>query len=251
MVKRTYNILLNNHIVSKANGNGERSILLVSDIELMKRHVNVLFKKDHNNRMTFVNEPPNEAAPRIFIGGTQLGNVVRYSNALEENVIKKLERSIHADFAIDLAEIITILNTDRQISNFWTGPAFVFPDVSSITTKAIRITDFNKDCLKQNFPYIYEELKYKQPCFAIIEDEAAVSVCCSVRQTNEAAEASLATFETYRGRAYAIDASIAWAAEIQSQGLLALYSTSWDNFASQSVARKLHLIQYGTDIHMK
>lgn len=224
---------------------------MVSDIELMKRHVNVLFKKDHNNRMTFVNEPPNEAAPRIFIGGTQLGNVVRYSNALEENVIKKLERSIHADFAIDLAEIITILNTDRQISNFWTGPAFVFPDVSSITTKAIRITDFNKDCLKQNFPYIYEELKYKQPCFAIIEDEAAVSVCCSVRQTNEAAEASLATFETYRGRAYAIDASIAWAAEIQSQGLLALYSTSWDNFASQSVARKLHLIQYGTDIHMK
>ncbi|MEK4304659.1 hypothetical protein [Oceanobacillus sp. FSL K6-0251] len=75
---------------------------MVSDIALMKHHVNVLFKKDDNNRMTFVNEPPNEAAPRIFIGGTQLGNVVRYSNALEENVIKKLERSTSCRFCYRL-----------------------------------------------------------------------------------------------------------------------------------------------------
>lgn len=230
---------------------GRRNNLLIADIEWMKHHVNVLFKNDDENRMTVVNEPPYEIAPRIFIGGTKSGNVVRYSNKLETNLIKKLKRGVNADFAIDLGEVISILNTDQQISNFWTGPAFVFPNMNSTTTKAIRITDFNKGCLKRNFPYIFKELKYKQPCFAIVENEAAVSVCCSARQTNKAAEATLATCKKYRGKAYAVDVSNAWAAEIQSQERIALYSISWDNLASQAVARKLNLIQYGTDIHIK
>lgn len=217
----------------------------------MEHHVNVLFKNDNKNRMIAVNEPPYDTAPYIFVGGTRLGNVVRYSNRLDEGIIKKLEQVIDPDTGVDLGGVIGILSRGRQISNFWTGPAFLFPNVSGRITDAIQITESNKGCLKLNFPHVINELEYRQPCFAIIKKETAVSICCSARQTNEVAEASLATLEKFRGRAYAIDVANAWAAEIQSQGRTALYSTSWDNFASQSVARKLKLTQYGTDFHMR
>lgn len=223
---------------------------MLSDLELMKYHVNVLFKNDECNRMTVVNESPYDVAPRIFVGGTRLGNVIRYSDTLGESLVRRLERVIDTDTGVDLGGIIGVLSTDRLVSSFWTGPAFVFPDMRDRSGRAIRITESNKKCLKQYFPSIFNEFEHKQPCFAMIENGIAISVCCSARQTSEAAEASLATLGNYRGRAYAVDVSYAWAAELQNQGRIALYSTSWNNFASQSVARKLHLVQYGTDIHM-
>lgn len=42
----------------------------------------------------------------------------------------------------------------------------------------------------------------------------------------------------------ATDVTTAWVAEVKKQGRIALYSTSWDNFAPQSLARNLNLIQY-------
>jgi hypothetical protein len=223
---------------------------MLSDLELMERHINVLFKNDESNRMTVVNEPPYDVAPRIFIGSTRLGNVIRFSDTLDERLVKKLERVIDHDTGVDIGAIIGVLSSDRQINHFWTGPSFYFPDVRDRTSKAIRITEINKKCLKQNFPRTYEEFERRQPCFAIIENEKAVSVCCSARQTCEAAEASVATIENARGKNYALDVSNAWATELQNQGRTALYSTSLDNYASRSVARKLHLVQYGTDLHM-
>ncbi|HET7578856.1 MAG TPA: GNAT family N-acetyltransferase [Bacillales bacterium] len=223
---------------------------MISDFELMERHVKVLFRHDDENRITVINEPPYERAPRIFVGATRFGNIIRYSNKLDESLVDELGQVIGADPGVDPGKIVRILCAERPINHFWIGPAFLFPDTNDRPTKAIQITESNKALLKPNFPYTFDEFQYKQPCFAIVENEKAVSVCCSARQTDRAAEASLAIIEAYRGRAFAVDVSNAWAREVQKQGRMALYSTSWDNFASQSVARKLHLMQYGTDIHM-
>ena len=35
-----------------------------------------------------------------------------------------------------------------------------------------------------------------------------------------------------------------WAAAVRQQGILPLYSTSWDNLASQGIARSLGMIAY-------
>ncbi|MET3699584.1 GNAT acetyltransferase-like protein [Bacillus oleivorans] len=139
----------------------------------------------------------------------------------------------------------------HQFNNLWIGPAYVFPDVKDRAgTQAVEVTQENKELLKPYFPYTFENFKYKQPCFVIVEDNITVSICCSARKSTTADEASVFTHEDYRGKGYGLDVTSAWAAEVQKQGRIALYSTSWDNFASQSVARKLRLFQYGTDIHM-
>jgi len=67
---------------------------MLSDLELMELHVNVLFKHDTENSLTSVNEPPYYIAPRISVGGTHLGSVVRYSKNLDVSLVKKLEQVI-------------------------------------------------------------------------------------------------------------------------------------------------------------
>ncbi|WP_045524357.1 GNAT family N-acetyltransferase [Neobacillus niacini] len=224
---------------------------MFSDLELMEHHVNVLFRHDTENRVTVVNEPPYDFAPRIFVGGTRLGSVVRYSNMLDASLVEKLEQVIGTNPGAHLVEVINALCRDRKLNNLWIGPAYVFPNVRYRSrAKAIQVNHENKELLKSHFPYTFEDFEYKQPCFVIVEDNLAVSICCSARQTSKADEASVFTHEDYRGRGYGVNVTNAWAAEVQKQGRIALYSTSWDNFSSQSVARKLKLIQYGTDIHM-
>ncbi|MEB2298851.1 GNAT family N-acetyltransferase [Lysinibacillus xylanilyticus] len=224
---------------------------MLSDLELMELHVNVLFKHDTENRLTSVNEPPYDVAPRIFVGGTHLGSVVRYSKTLDVSLVKKLEQVIGTNSVNYLGELINILSKDRQINNLWIGPAYVFPDVMGGShTLAIQVTHENKELLKPYFPYTFEDFEYKEPCFVIMENNMPVSICCSARKSQKADEASVFTHENYRGKGYGIDVTNAWAAEVQKRGRIALYSTSWDNFASQSAARKLKLHQYGIDIHM-
>jgi RimJ/RimL family protein N-acetyltransferase len=223
---------------------------MLSDLELMGFHVNVLFKHNTKNRMTVVNEPPSEIAPLIFIGATKEGNIVRYLNSLDVDIVERIEFATMKN-RTDLVELIRILSKDCKLNNLSIGPAYAFPDVTDKScTRAIQVTYENKELLKPHFPYTFEDFDHKQPCFVIVEDKIVVSICCSARQTSKADEASVFTHEAYRGRGYGVEVTTAWAAEVQKQGRMALYSTSWDNFASQSIARKLQLVQYGTDIHI-
>ncbi|WP_152657688.1 GNAT family N-acetyltransferase [Oceanobacillus sp. CFH 90083] len=221
------------------------------DKELMHHHINVLFKHDMEDRMTFVNEPPYHPAPKIFIGTTKKGCVVKYADTLPASCIAKLEKAIQKSSSIDLAEIIKIFQQKYEINQLWMGRAYVFPDKVKIDyPQAIQITHENKDMLKSQFPYTFEDFTYKQPCFVIIEENVIASICCGARKSIKADEASLFTNEAYRGKGYGAAVTKAWAQEVQRQGRIALYSTSWDNLGSQSVASRLSLYLYGTDIHI-
>jgi predicted GNAT family acetyltransferase len=71
-----------------------------------------------------------------------------------------------------------------------------------------------------------------------------------VRVTPTAHEAGVETPKQFRGRGYGGQVVAAWASAVRSLGCIPLYSTSWQNVASQAVAHKLGLVQYGTDLHI-
>ena len=87
--------------------------------------------------------------------------------------------------------------------------------------------------------------------FVRMVDGRAVSVCASVRETPHYHEAGVETLEDHRGHGYAADVAAAWASELISSKLIPLYSTSWENIASRSVAKKLGLRMYGVDFHIQ
>jgi predicted GNAT family acetyltransferase len=71
-----------------------------------------------------------------------------------------------------------------------------------------------------------------------------------VRITPAACEAGVETAPGFRGHGHAARVVAAWALAVRDAGQIPLYSTSWQNTASQAVARKLGLRQFGADLHI-
>ncbi len=111
-----------------------------------------------------------------------------------------------------------------------------------------RITPTNLHLLQRmvfDVQAVGRDLDATEPWMTMIVNGAAVTTCYSVRLTDRAAEARVDTLEGHRGRGYATSVVAAWAVAVRQTGRIPLYGTSWDNHASQAVARKIGLIQYG------
>ena len=128
-------------------------------------------------------------------------------------------------------------------SDLVSGPALEFPAQIDVPTGVSLIEDAS--LLARHIPgWTSEEMPGRIPAAAILVDGHAVSLCACARRTAEAAEASLETADLFRGRGFAQRVTAAWAIAVRESARLPLYSTSWDNNASRSVAHKLGLSVY-------
>ena len=232
----------------------------VSNKELMKIQVEVLFTQDENGCLQRINEPTGDVkpAPRFFFGYTNEGSICRFRHDLPDNVIAQL-KEVAATEPIHInsqkiprshRQFEDILQSHAPIERVWVGPAYRFPEHITPLTNVVRLSCENAGLLKKGFAEMVSELNSSQPYLAIIEDSQAVSICQSVRLSSRAHEAGVDTRVGYRRRGYATSVVAAWALAVRALNRIPLYSTSWDNVASQGVARRLGLVQYGVDYHV-
>jgi RimJ/RimL family protein N-acetyltransferase len=151
-----------------------------------------------------------------------------------------------------LLALQTTLARDAPLTEMWSGPAWRFPDeIPQVEREVIPVTRENDDLVRPVFPILADDLRWRQPCLAIVADGRLASLCYSARNTPIAAEAGVDTLEEFRGRGYAPAVVAAWARVVREEGRIPLYSTSWDNLASRSVACKLGLVLYGADLSIE
>jgi len=217
----------------------------------MDLHARVLFCHDPGDRLVCVNEPPYPAAPRWYAGTSRDGRVVRYRTDVPGDLRAAIAAlDVAAAGAAHLAAVASLLATDRPLGAIWIGPAYAFGETPTEGAGARIIDGDSRSVLLPHYPWVHAELAERAPVVAAVVDGAAVSVCCTARRTDRAAEASLDTIADYRGRGLATAVTAVWAAAVRRSGLVAMYSTSWDNLASQGVARRLGLVPYGWDAHI-
>jgi GNAT acetyltransferase len=126
------------------------------------------------------------------------------------------------------------------------GPAFTFPDKIALSIDVAPVDTLH--LLERNFRgWTTAEIPGRAPILAVMDGGYAVSVCFCARSSEIAAEAGVETAASFRGRGFAPRVTAAWAAAIRASGRIPLYSTSWGNAASLTVARKLGLVQYASD----
>lgn len=228
-----------------------------SALDLMTTQVETLFRHDPAGRLTTVNEPDGGPAPRLFLGRTTAGNVWRLRHDLPPALAAELAGILAAEPpledprqpAVTYEQLVAALETAAPVEHIWDGPAWWIPEDIDLQGDITTIVT-NPAILRPHFPGWARDLEASGPCVAVVEDGLAVAVCCSARTSPRASEAGVETLEAYRGRGYASATVAAWAAEVRRAGRLPLYSTSWDNLASQSVARRLGLRLYGVDLHI-
>ncbi|MCZ6889643.1 MAG: GNAT family N-acetyltransferase [Gammaproteobacteria bacterium] len=226
--------------------------------DLMNIHLAALFTHDARARIVRVNESGGSSAPRFAFGMTTQGNVWRFRHDLADDLVGKLEALCQAEPTItDLGQpprhrdaYIRILSTSSPVEAVSAGPAFYLPNESSLSATTTVVTDANIDVLRGGLEAWVPDVAYRQPFHAVVRDRRAISVCCSVRITPDAHEAGVETLENFRGRGYATTVVTGWVGAVRRMGCVPMYSTSWENTASQAVARKSRLVQYGTDFHI-
>jgi len=130
------------------------------------------------------------------------------------------------------------------------GPAYHCTAYPAPSRPPLALTVTHAEMLRGGFEALTAELPAWQPFLALVEEGRAVSVCRSVRITPGTHEAGVETLPAFRGRGYAQDVVAGWARVVQSLGAMPFYSTSWEDTASQAVAKKLHLVPYGADFHI-
>jgi hypothetical protein len=232
---------------------------VLTDQALMAMHIQALFTHDAHSRLLRVNEPDGGGvAPRMFFGRTRAGNLWRFRADLPDDLVEELV-ALCADEPVDadlhrsprhVQAYVRLLETHAPVRELEMGPAYHFTEYLEPSTQPLAITPTNAEMLRGGFVDLVAELPAWQPFFAIIVQSRAVSVCRSVRITPTAHEAGVETLPDFRGKGYAKDVVAGWAGCVQSMGALPLYSTSWENTASQAVAKKLHLVAFGADFHI-
>lgn len=230
-----------------------------SDLELLQIHIEALFVHDEDGRIRSVNEPDGDRAPRFFLGSTRQGNLWRFRYDVPEQVVRRLvdlAASEPTRYDLRLAprtlQVFHLaLGNDPSSEPAYFGPAYHFPDAWPTPVGVTRITRSNLDVLQPmvtDLDHIRRTFEAREPVWAVVQNGSAVSLCYSSRLTDRAAEAGVETLETYRGHGYASAVVAAWAHAVRATGRIPLYGTTWDNHASQGVARKLGLIEYGADL---
>jgi GNAT superfamily N-acetyltransferase len=229
------------------------------NMDVMLLHIEALFTHDAHSRILFINEPGGGGlAPRLFLGRTQEANLWRFRADLSEALVEELEALCRNEPIVqDLHTkpkhydaYLKLLSAHAPLQNVEMGPAYHFTTYLEPSRPLLAITEANAEMLQGGFEKLVSELPEWQPFLAIVEETRAVSVCRSVRITPDAHEAGIETLPDFRGRGYAKDVVAGWANLVKSMGCVPLYSTSWENSASQAVAKKLNLLSFGADFHV-
>ena len=231
----------------------------MDDRRLMRAHIAALFTHDDRGRMTYVNEPSGQRAPRFFLGRTLQGVEWRVRDDVDDpQLLQDLRAAVERNAApAELAlqpELSSpfeeILSRAAPIERIDAGPAFVFPERLPPSTRAVLVTGANAEVLQPYLAPWIPDITQSEPLFAMLHEGAAVAVCASVRRTPAAHEAGVETVPEFRGRGFAGDVVAAWARAVHDLGVVPMYSTSWSNGASRAVARKLRLRLFGSDLHL-
>lgn len=227
-------------------------------LKLIQIHVETLFTHDKSRRLLVVNEPNGRPAPRFFLGRTPTATLCRFRHDLPQSLIQQLTALAQdeptgqplAPEPEHAEEYKRLLEDHAPIQQIFSGPAYRLPIPQSSQPQAIKITRQNVHLCQDSFSWLCEDIELEQPCLGVVRDGRVVSICRSVRIGTQAHEAGVETLAAYRGNGYALQVVAAWAAAVDELGRIPLYSTSWQNQASQAIARKLTMQMYGTTFHI-
>jgi len=227
---------------------GVRAIVF-NDNELMKMQASTLYVLNEEEKIISINEPIQKCPPAIFIGQTNKSITTFFRNDIPQNIIEEI--NIITKDSINIFNLCRIIEKYKKVKDIWVGPAYVLNQKETNTeldTEVTLIDVSNKHLLNKHFGHLINELEIRSPIMGYVMNKEVVSVCCTARKSNNAAEASLSTIEQFRGKGFAQKVTYGWCREILRQGLIPFYSTSWDNLNSQKVAKKIGLYQFGMDL---
>ena len=154
-------------------------------------------------------------------------------------------------WANEYASYIQALSSIGPTKAVRAGLLYAFPRVSAPEGDAVSIGPGNRDLLRHGLDEWLPDVDAGLPMIAIVRDNRAVSICASVNASRTAHCAGVETVADHRGQGLAGRAVASWAHAVQTLGAAPFYGTTFDNLASQGVARRLGLTLIGSEFSIE
>ncbi|WP_043236367.1 hypothetical protein [Bosea sp. LC85] len=226
--------------------------------DLFLKRLDALYCTDPNGRLVCTNEWDWRPAPRFHLMRTAQGPIFRCRTDVPEEVVSRLGelcRTEPLDRAFEKQPVhrdryLEILAEHAAVEKLWSGPSYRAVRDPFPAATATLVTPENAALLQDGFEDWLPDIPHRQPFLAVVKEGRAVSICASVRITAAVHCAGVETHADHRRSGHAAQAVAAWARAVRSLGAAPFYSTSWDNIASQGVARRLDMELAGVDFHV-
>lgn len=230
----------------------------LTHFDLMTLHVHTGYTHDANLRIEFINDWVGGNAPRFWLGRTTQGAIWRFRGDLPEELCAELERLCRREPCSSPLTPVPfydkayreLLNAHIPVKKVGAGPTYWFPKKIHTDRPVVRVTTAQAALLQGILDAWIPDIPHQQPFVVAVADGKAVSVCASVRITEQAHMAGVETAPAYRRKGHAASAVAGWSNDVTDLGCIALYSTSWENLASQGVATRLRLEMFGVEYHV-
>ena len=196
-------------------------------------------------------------APHLHLLRTGDAVIARCHASVPEPVARRLIELAHAprgrpsQWASDYALYLEAMASIGQPRAVRAGPLYAFPAQPEPGLDTVTISAANRDLLRHGLDEWLLDVDAGLLMTAVVRDGRARSVCASVNASKSAHCAGVKTLPEHRGQGFAVKAVASWAHAVQTLGVAPFYGTTFDNLASQGVARRLGLTLVGSEFSIE
>ncbi len=222
--------------------------------QLLVLHVEALYRLQEG-RITAINQWDGGRVPRLHVGATPSGAQAWYREDLPPALVDALAEVVATEPGgrpDRIGEYETLLARHGPVTERREGPTFALPTDAGLPAAeaTVSVSAVNASLLRAHLADWLPDVERRTPFIAALAGDTAVAVCASARETAASCEAGVATAEPFRRAGFASRAVAGWADAVRASGRLPLYSTSWDNVASQALAARLGFEPFGAEVQL-
>src|SRR5215472_8672744 len=220
------------------------------DRRLLEDLVAARFAHDERNRLT-------RPALALYVIRTPEAVTVRCHARLPDDVAEQLRaiaerpRGRPRDWSREYGGYLDTLSKVAPIAAVRAGPLYLCPPNLAGSESCVRLGPDNAALLEGGLEEWIPDAKAGMLMMAVVEEGRAVSLCASVHASAAFHHAGVETALARRGRGLAGRAVAAWAEQVRALGARPLYGSTFDNLASQTVARRIGLTLIGSEFEVE
>jgi len=231
-----------------------------------------LFELTESGRLLHGNSPDRSLAPRMWMGGSAAGNIVRIRVDVREETARAIEALVAREppmseahgMPVHMDEYADLLGAEAPVEEVSRGLTYAFPDsldyehgarvVSSGTPEGAQLSaHFRVEGMPENLVEMgfVDAHDFWPPWCVALDGGTIASVAFTARLSSLGAEVGVATPPASRGRGFAAAAAAEWASLPALVGHVLFYSTNAANVSSQRVADRLRLAFVGPSLWIR